>query len=789
MHAERRRVLVEGLVILWVCLIILLCFPMRVHSVPATPPATIVLDEKLPEGRLDGAKGEVALPMQVRFGQKVEVVEVSAVLSRGDKDPALLESKPVWKGRVAAGKQDGLKIPVKVEGPGVYFLDIRLQGRIEEGNGFSDRKVRYLLVNDKGEFRFLTSKEFVREKRQEREERFRAQLNKAPDKPDIRLLFLTSKPVGEEIDKKIRPHDVPKDQQLLVRPSRPSEEILKYAKDQSGTAWAPEDPITVRGRLTFLDYDGAWRPLVNVSVYLWDDDTFGDDYLGSVATDWSGNWSFTVNNDDGWLQDGRDIYYSFALENTRIRVQDCDGIDSTYEWSSATHDNLSDGTVLDFGTETGVEHPLTMQIWNHLNLAWNHAVTAGGQDPGFVDSCYPEDGGTHWDRTWEEIDIEAEFNDGPDIVTHEYGHAIMWYAYGEDNPSPGGAHTFDDCPQNAGLAWSEGWASGFMLSARPADGEYTWHEGTPGRNIENFNSACQTGDRNEGRVAAAINDMRDSPDDCNGGNLNRGRADNCDSNNANRVPLSTMLHETLWGSWHSNVMEFWTSLSGELPTAQRTPAQEIMYYNWMPVTEPGSGCMASKIAAQKSRDPDTLLGGLRSFRDQVLRGFGGGQQIINIYYRNSPEMAVMLLRNPALLERSLKVMSHFSKVGHMLTDQRAAEQYAAKDQPLLGGEIDADVEEVLAAIDKQGSPELKQDLLQVRQMLDKLRGLTMRELQGKISQTKAKQAPVARHQLQQSSFNPKSSEALKELQDKGETPAQRKTLEPLKPLRPQILRQ
>ena len=63
-----------------------------------------------------------------------------------------------------------------------------------------------------------------------------------------------------------------------------------------------------------------------------------------------------------------------------------------------------------------------------------------------------------------------------------------------------------------------------MLSLCP-DGQYNWHEGSTegagewpactsqsdmGRSIENFSDAGnRVGERNEGRVAAAINDFRD----------------------------------------------------------------------------------------------------------------------------------------------------------------------------------------------------------------------------------------------------------------------------------------
>jgi hypothetical protein len=278
--------------------------------------------------------------------------------------------------------------------------------------------------------------------------------------------------------------------------------------------------------------------------------------------------------------------------------------------------------VVDFGTETGGSDAKTMQIWNQLNLVWNHTVVNGGQDPGFVDCCFPYES-TEWDRFWEELDIEEQYNDGPDVVMHEYGHAVMYYAYDDDNPSPGGSHAFDDMLQNASQSWSEGWATAFMLSARP-DGAYNWHEGDGGRNIENFSASNRVGERNEGRVAAALFDMLDGPNDGNGGNQDRGRNSYTDGNSANRVSLVTMLRDTLWGSYHVDVLGFWYSLSGDLTSGQRTPGQTVMYYNWMSVVEPGS-CVASKVVAREEKEPESILTGLRHFRDLALKPFDGGR--------------------------------------------------------------------------------------------------------------------------------------------------------------------
>jgi hypothetical protein len=379
-------------------------------------------------GKLAKAEGKVGLIAQLSArGGNAGDAALSVEVQRVD-DP--LEPRRASQQRWKLTRENlsgrGIDLDVPIQGAGHYEIDARVRGG-SEGKGYSSRSILHVLVDADGSYRVLTGRELAREARERREQRFKAQVAAEPGHPDIRLLNDAARAVPEDAVRRLRPQAVKADQQLEVRPSGPSELQRRYSVDNTATAWARKDPLTVRGRLLYLDFDGVWRPLVNVSVNLWDEDWDWDEHLGSVATDWNGNWSFSVNNNDGWGANGRDIYYTFKLANTRIRVEDCDGIDSTYEWHSSVREDVDDGTVIDFGSETGSTHIKTMQIWNHLNLAWNHASTAGGQDPGFVDSCYPYDS-THWDRFWEEIDIEEGYNDGPDVVTLEYAHAVMWYA-------------------------------------------------------------------------------------------------------------------------------------------------------------------------------------------------------------------------------------------------------------------------------------------------------------------------------------------------------------------------
>ena len=640
-----------------------------------------------------------------------------------------------------------------------------------EKEGFSVKLTRYVDIGENGEVRIRDRKMIRQDDRDSRHKRFEEHLRANPDDPDLRLLDGDAILLPDIMQDLVKPHER---QGLVVRPSGLDEMEKRYLQMNEEKSWSPEDPITVRGRLTFVDFDGAVRPLVNATVKVYDDDFGLDEHLRTTITDWSGNWSVSVNNDDGWLQDGRDIYYKFETNNSRFRVQDCDGIDSTYRWKSATHDDLSEGTDLNFGSQTAGSDADTLIVFNFLNTAWNHATTVGDRDPGFVDTCYPVDDGTHWDRFWEEIDFEEQFIDGPNVFHHEYAHAIMWYGYGDDNPSPGGSHSFGDVTQDAGLAWSEGWANTFQHSIRP-DGVYNWNEGSPGRNLENFSNANRDGNRTEGRVAAALIDMLDSANDDNGGDQDRGRDGYGDDNTANRVTLATMLNQTLWGSYHDDFEDYWASLSGNLSGAQRSDAQEIMYYNWMNVPEPVS-CVASKVAAAVSERPEQMLTDLRQFRDLGMAEFSGGRQMIQAYYENSPELALIILNQPILQREAFEIASRFAEFGAVLGNRERLHKFAGSGGVLIDEKMAERIEVFIAQLGREASPELKAELDRVSVVMRQIRGLDYAALQAKIAENASKRQKVPLRQLRQMELNPASQKA-------SESRRLRELLKPVKPPR------
>jgi len=401
---------------------------------PPEPPAHIAVDKASVESRLSlrGTSDTVEVPIRVLVTGDVESLALTATLSRLDEEPLPGIGTTVFDTNLSYNKERDIEvaIPITFRGPGHYKLDITLQGHVGQGNDFSHRRVLHILLEKDGSFRLITGKELIEEKKLARQKTFEQQLKTDQQSPDIRLLFEQTVSVPEQLAEPMTTQKTPPAEQLRAEPADVPEIIKKYTIDNRGMSLvkSASGNITVKGRLVFQDYLGNWQPLINVTVSLYDDDNGPDEYLGSTVTDWSGNWSFTVDNNDGWFQDGRDVYYTFELTNTKIRVQDCNPTpDQTYTGVSSIKEDRSDGDVVDYGNETVSAYNGAMRVWSYLNLAWNHMATVGARPSvHFVDSCFPEEN-TQWDPSWEELDVEEAYDDGPDVVTHEYAHAIMHY--------------------------------------------------------------------------------------------------------------------------------------------------------------------------------------------------------------------------------------------------------------------------------------------------------------------------------------------------------------------------
>lgn len=153
--------------------------------------------------------------------------------------------------------------------------------------------------------------------------------------------------------------------------------------------------------------------------------------------------------------------------------------------------------------------------------AWDFMANEG---PGYTPPAVlvhfkmPSGTGTHIHMTPDSgvIDIDTDaYSKALDIAQHEYGHWVMYKAYGNYWP-PGatGSHSINRI-SNAPLAWTEGWADAFPLICqsygRWEDSYFEWGTGLE-YDLETCPD-CDPGDQCEGRVAGALWDVFDAHED------------------------------------------------------------------------------------------------------------------------------------------------------------------------------------------------------------------------------------------------------------------------------------
>ncbi len=703
-----------------VAIVVCLAAAPLAHATPPTRPIDIepASEKEIQVLKSDGGAFIVSLRINAEKTDR-GVVITTIVLTT---DP--LRPREVGKSqeRAEVSQKSGslvARVPVMREA-GVYKIEIAAG----DANGaVYDRIILFEEVGTDGAARLYTQAQWRDVRKARRSEAFREQQSvgalggptRAVTAEDLRGL-------------KVAPAN---DRALLVHPAAGAGGSASFVRDVSADAWRARDPVTYRGRFVYTDFEGTQRPLVNAGVYLYDDDTFGDDFLGSVATNGNGEFSFSVNNDDGWLQNGRDLYVMLKLQNSRWRVHD----GGDYEWKAPQFDDVNEGSVLDIGTHAPGDDMEAAQVFAFMDRAWQHATSVAGRDPGNVEIDYPSSG-DFFNGT---INLSAATNRAPDIALHEYGHFLMKVAYPGGDPSPAGAHSFSG-DQDARLSWSEGWASGFMLSSCN-DGQYNWDEGTSenagewpactrqddtgGQGIETYCDGNRLGERQEARVAGALLDLMDGANDGNGGNEDCGRNTIDDSNAGNRVPLSTIYNTVMFGSGHQNMLEFWNALAGEVSGPTWTDANEILRYNWMSISAPIElSCVASKVAAAELGDYVTTIDDLRAFRDTGLKPFVDGREMMRLYYRHSPEMAELLIRNPEARRHAGAVVKHFSKLGAAAKNRKALDAMFAKDGPVAPKEIDLSVRALFTLVGQRGSPELQKDAAYAQKQYARIVGLT-----------------------------------------------------------------
>ena len=197
---------------------------------------------------------------------------------------------------------------------------------------------------------------------------------------------------------------------------------------------------------------------------LWDSDLGGliNYLLATTYTDDDGYYQFPpINNDDGFLEDGLDVFVKEYSDNSIVKVTDDSG--NLYWGQTGVDSNVPDGwhnmgSWAVTGDNRGNKAILdTIEIGHEYasSLGYNHVK---------VEARWPSDGtyvplddpltihllsGDEWDE---------------DVILHEYSHTIQHSIYGEWIPNAGGPHTWNQ-HTNPNFAFSEGWPTFFAVTA------------------------------------------------------------------------------------------------------------------------------------------------------------------------------------------------------------------------------------------------------------------------------------------------------------------------------------
>lgn len=691
---------------LMLVLALAVCSGSGMASQPTPPVSIEIAAEKA--GEANSVVAVVTVTANMEVGKAVLSFQTAkGELKLSDRREAL---------RLSPNKPQIIRVPIAVGKAGVHQIDFRVQAEAKGYEAAGGFERRYVVWDGKRPPRILTGKEVRREQRLEIDGKLQEALRKQPD-AGLSIDSFLRRPLKQV---KAAPAVDDKAQQALAPPAPGIEPYeINAVIDKTADVVRKLDPITVTGRLFFTDRAGTLRPLVNATVDIRDSDTFGDEQLTSVITGWDGRFTVVVNNDDGWFQNGRDIYIRVRTTNSRFRVQDCAAWpDWTYSWVSDVRDDLSDGTVVDFGSLATDENNGASILFQDLNQGWNFLTTAGGQDPGFVDLCWPE-GSSVYSTFWGEIDIEDGDEVARDIVLHEYGHATMHNAYDGYWPSnTGGAHGFDDT-LHQNMAFTEGWGTFIALSVND-DGVY--HSNGWSRAIENFahGSGHSNGDGqvSEGHVAAGMHDVRDANAD---GSCAAGAQ--CDPSGANSALMSQIWRDAFWRSKADNIGEYWPRLCSELDSAQGGAAVRALAFNEIDVA--ACKCSASAALAD-TREGVGAVKELRALRDRGLRNTPLGQRVIDVYYRHTAEVTGMLLKDAELRRTAATLFGRAAEGSRML--RKGAE----KAEILLDDKHAQMARDFVQRVQKAGSPELRRDFDEVRRLIDQLEGRSHEEIRQKF---------------------------------------------------------
>jgi hypothetical protein len=233
--------------------------------------------------------------------------------------------------------------------------------------------------------------------------------------------------------------------------------------------------VSVVGKVTWTDENNNTHPSVVTRVELWDHETIGADrLLATGLTDQTGTVSFTVPNDDGFLGGGIDAYLRLYTSNPYTYLHAAG--QNRYAGQTIRKDNLADNATYTYTVrvKNTVAAGRSWSVFQAITQAGLYAETRNGAAFPQVDATWPTNRGCAFS-------VAAGILVRPtavwewDPIMHEYGHYVQSQLGTANNP--GGRHT-EECltveqgtkDKGTRMAWGEGWATYFGISAQAVRG-------------------------------------------------------------------------------------------------------------------------------------------------------------------------------------------------------------------------------------------------------------------------------------------------------------------------------
>ena len=259
------------------------------------------------------------------------------------------------------------------------------------------------------------------------------------------------------------------------------------------------DFVRARGRVMFIDSDGAKKPFARVQVRLMDSDSDYDEEIARGFTDADGRYVLSGSaGDSPCIGCGKpDPYVKVVLEEPgRVEVHDIMHFTRNAVLTSIREETAGE---IDFGTRTFTdEYPEGMAaiLYVRAQLAYDRFVALSG------DSKVPGNGGevaieipvvlsfgTPY-TTWDTIHwpgVKKDFG----VFDHEFGHRLRHAADGSVNHFNNDLtlyryarhHTLDE-DSNLGFAFNEAWAHYFRHELQPDFLDSPWNGVNKGDEVE-----------------------------------------------------------------------------------------------------------------------------------------------------------------------------------------------------------------------------------------------------------------------------------------------------------------